>query len=73
MVSIPWYNRALNARYGISAGDGTVLGVLPEVFADRLLQGKAIHHLELAGPPSRRVMFSKGNRRRERERWGPAG
>ena len=37
-------------------------GVLPEVIADRLLQGQtAIHHLEVAGPPSRRVMIHKGN------------
>ena len=51
-----------------------VLGVLPEVLADRLLQGqKAIHHLELAGPPSHRVMFRKGNSRERWEGWGPAG
>ena len=51
-----------------------VLGVLPEVLAGRLLQGqKAIHHLERAGPPSRRVMFRKGKRRGGWEGWGPAG
>ena len=51
-----------------------VLGVLPEVLADRLLRGqKAIRHLELAGPPSRRVMFRKGNSRGGWEGWGPAG
>ena len=51
-----------------------VLGVLPEVLADRLLQGqKAIHHLKLAGPPSRRVEFRKGERRAGWEGWGPAG
>ena len=51
-----------------------VLGMSPEVLADRLLQGqKAIHHLELAGPPSRRVMFRKGGGRGGWEGWGPAG
>ena len=41
-----------------------VLGALPEVLADRLLQGqKAIHHFNLAGTPFRRVMFRKGNSR----------
>ena len=51
-----------------------VLLVLPEVLADRLLQGqKAIHHLELAGPPFRRVMFLKGNSRGGWEGRGPAG
>ena len=48
--------------------------MLPEVLADRLLQGqKAIRHLELAGPPSRRVMFRNRshNSRGGWERWGP--
>ena len=48
--------------------------MLPEVLADRLLQGqKAIHHLELAGPPSRRVMFRKGKSPGGWEGWRPAG
>ena len=48
--------------------------MLPEKLADRLLQGqKAIHHLELTAPPSRRVMFRKGKSRRGWEGWGPAG
>ena len=48
--------------------------MLPKVLADRLFQGqKAIHHLELAGPPSRRVMFRKGKRRGGWEGWRPAG
>ena len=39
-------------------------GIAGSLLADRLLQGqKAIHHLELAGPPSRRVMFREGNSR----------
>ena len=47
-------------------------GVWLEVLIDRLLQGqKAIHHLELAGPPSRRVMFRKGENCGGREGWGP--
>ena len=51
-----------------------VLGVLPEVFADRLLEGqKAIHHLELADPPSLWVMFREGNSRGGWEGRGPAG
>ena len=48
-----------------------VLGVLPEVLADRLLQGQeATHHLKLAGPPSRRVMFRKEDRGQS---WGVGG
>ena len=48
--------------------------MLPEVLADRLLQGqKAIHHLELAGPPYRRAMVRKGKSRGGWEGWGPAG
>ena len=51
-----------------------VLGVLPEVPTDRLLQDhRAIHHLELAGPPSCRVIFRKGNSREGWEGRGPAG
>ena len=51
-----------------------VLGVLPENLADRFLQGQtAIHHLELAGPLSRRDIFRKGKSRGGREGWGPAG
>ena len=39
-----------------------------------LVQGqKAIHHLELAGTPSRRVMFRKEKRRGGWEEWGAAG
>ena len=46
-------------------------GVLPELLADRVLQGqKAIHHhIELAGLPSRRVIFHE----EEETSWGPAG
>ena len=45
-------------------------GVLPEVLADRVLQGQtAIHHIELAGPPFRRAMFHKEGE----TSWGPAG
>ena len=48
--------------------------MLPEVLADRLLQSqKAIHHLELASLPPRRVMFRKGKSRGGWEGWGPAG
>ena len=48
--------------------------MLSKVLADRLLQGqKAIHHLELAGPPSRRVMFRKGKSRGGWEGWAPMG
>ena len=48
--------------------------MLPEVLADRLLQGqKAIHHFELAGPPSRRVMLHKGKSSGGWEEWGTAG
>ena len=48
--------------------------MLPKVLADRLLQGqKAIHRLELAGPPSRQVMFRKGKRCEGWEGWVPAG
>ena len=51
-----------------------VLEVLPEVLADRLLQGqKVIHHVELAGPSFCRVIFRKGNSRGGWEGWGPAG
>ena len=51
-----------------------ILGVLPEVVADRLLQGqKAIDHLELAGQPFRRVMFRQGNSRGGCEGRGLAG
>ena len=48
--------------------------MLPEVLAERLLQGqKAIHHLELTSPPSRRVMFRKRKSRGGWEGWGPSG
>ena len=48
--------------------------MLPEILADRLLQDpKATHHLELAGPPSRRIMFRKGKSRGGWEGWGRAG
>ena len=51
-----------------------VLGVLPEVLAEQLLEGlKVIHHLELAGPPSRRVVVREGNSREGWEGRGPAG
>ena len=51
-----------------------VLGVLPKVLADRLLQGqKATRHLESAGPLSRRVVFCKENSRGGWEGWGPLG
>ena len=50
-----------------------VLGVLPEVLADRFLQGqKAIRHLGLASLPSRRIMFRKEKSRGGWEGWGPA-
>ena len=46
--------------------------MLPEVLAGRLFQSqKAMHHLELAGPPSHRVMHRKGKSRGVWEGWAP--